>query len=286
MCAAASRWTKVLAMVLDPSLILFLLATGAVGGFLSGLLGVGGGFIFVPALVYALEIMGYQGLHTTHLAVGTTLAVMMVTSALSAYGHYQRGAFDKTILKNWSAFLIAGVVLGALSASFIPSRLLYAVFALLTFCLAIYMTRGATEAVKSAVPLSIKFQQSLVVVIGWASALVGIGGATLTIPLMTKAHVPIHRAIGTAVALGVVVAAIGMLGYMMIGRFVQDLPNYSIGFVNYAAVGAILPTALIMAPLGVRLAHRLSRVMLARLFAAVLFLVALKMFYALLWGEM
>ena len=265
------------------NIMLLLLGIGAVSGFLSGLLGVGGGVLFVPALFFALTSLGYDPEYAMHIALGSSLLIVFATGSTSAYQHYKRGAVDLDRVKIWGPFITAGVITGSFFAAMVPGEYLKKIFAAVTLLIAIYMAVGK-EPVAGAVvrTIQLKIQKMLCLMIGGISSMIGVGGAILTIPLMTYIGVPMQRAVGTGAALGILISLPGALTYMITGALQpQDLPPYSIGYVNFLAVVAIVPASVLLAPMGVKAAHKMPRAMLRRVFAAVLMIVSIRMMMTL-----
>jgi len=269
--------------MIPAELIMLLLAIGSVGGFLSGLLGVGGGVIFVPALFFSLSSLGFSGDHAMHIAVGSSLAVVLATGATSAFGHYRRGGLDVATAKAWAPPMVLGVIAGAMVASSVETAVLKEIFAGLTFLMAFYMVFAREHAeAKPLRFLTLSVQKCVCFVIGLVSAMLGVGGAVLTVPMMNYVGLPIQRAVGTGAALGVAVALPGILTYMLTGYFVRDtLPPWSVGYVNILTVAMILPSSMLLAPLGVKVSHNMPRRMLRRVFATVLLIVSIRMFLSL-----
>lgn len=266
------------------NLILLLLAIGGIGGFLSGLLGVGGGFLFVPALYFCLTALGYESNHAMHIAVGTSLAVMIATGMTSAIGHFKRHSVDFVILKSWGPFIVMGVGLGSVTASSVDGFVLTEIFAGLTLLVALYMFFGKGRVDSADRPIPQSVQSGMSFFVGMISSMIGIGGSTMSVPLMSYVGIPIQRAVGTAAAMGIMVSIPGALAYMFLGYQTGGLPPYSIGFVNFLSVALIIPSSIIMAPLGVQAAHTLPRAMLRRVFAILLLIVSARMFYTLFHG--
>jgi uncharacterized membrane protein YfcA len=264
-------------------LVLILLAIGAAGGFLSGLLGVGGGIVFVPALFFCLKAAGIGAAHLMHIAIGTSLAVIFFTGLSSAYHHFKRGSVDPEILRQWVPFIFIGVVAGSFFASSVDGRVLKEIFAVLLFLIAVYMVAAKEKpetGKKHKVPAFVL--RFFCFAIGTVSSMIGVGGAILNIPMMTYIGVPMQRAAGTGAALGLAVALPGAAGYMISGwTHLPELPPLSLGYVNLVAVAAIIPASMLVAPLGVRAAHRLPKPLLRRIFAVVLTFVSLRMFMTL-----
>ncbi len=256
-----------------------LLTIGACGGFLSGLLGVGGGIIFVPALYFSFSALGLDTAHAMHLALGSSLAIVFATGMTSARGHYLRGAVDLSILKSWGLYIVAGVVLGTFLVSVVHGESLKRVFAMITFLIAIYMALSKEQKDDAPVRLlPLRVQHGFCVFAGALAALIGVSGAILTVPLMTWSGVSIRTAVGTGAALGMLISLPGSIGYMLTGfSHMDELPALSLGYVNLMAVAMIVPASVLLAPVGVATSHNMSKPMLRRVFSFVLLAVSLKM---------
>ena len=263
-------------------LFALLMLTGAAGGMLSGLLGIGGGVIFVPALFYSFQALGMDETHTMHLAIGTSLAIVLATSASSAFHHHKLRAVDIAIVKSWGPFIVLGVVLGSTLASLVHGHTLKEIFAVLMMLMAVYMLLPKKIAGAARTDLSLFVIQGACTVIGMISAMIGSGGAILNVPMMSYTGVPIRRAVATSAALGLAVALPGMLGYILSGlAHSAELPPLSLGYISLPAVIVIAPMSMLLAPFGVRLSHSLPKKTLRRIFSVMLILVSLHMFFTL-----
>lgn len=266
-----------------PEIIALLLCIGGMGGFLSGMLGVGGGILFVPALYFSMSALGIDSQHAMHLAVGTSLAIVFATGSVSALGHHRRGAVDVALMKSWGGYIVAGVVIGSFFATAVNGEVLKRIFAGVTLVLSIYMAFGTTKRAANAKNfLTAKIQHGLCVGIGMVSSMIGVGGAILTVPMMSYIGTPMTRAMGTGAALGMLISFPGTISYMLGGLpHLSELPPYSIGYVNVLAVALIIPASMFMAPIGVKASHSLPHTMLRRVFAAVMLIVSIRMFMTL-----
>ncbi len=261
-------------------LLLSLLAVGGVGGFLSGMLGVGGGVIFVPALYFTLMTFAPGAEHIMRVAVGTSLALVLATGASSAFWHHKKGSVDFSILKSWAPAAVCGVAVGTVFASTISGMLLRQIFASVMLLISIYMALSR-EPKEDAVThrVSVVVQRAVVTLIAALAALIGIGGAMLTIPFMTYIGVPMRKSVGTGGALAFVISLPGMAGYIFTGlQHAEKLPPYCFGYVNWLALVVILPVSMLLSPIGVHVSHKLPKNVLRRIFAVVLVLVSLRMF--------
>ena len=269
----------------DPSFlitaVIALTAAGAIGGVVSGLLGVGGGIVIVPVLFEIFGLLGVDPTVRMHLAVGTSLATIIPTSITSARAHHKRGAVDRGLLRKLGPPVFAGVILGSLIAGPVKGQVLTIVFATAALVVALYMgLRRENWRFAEQLPRGIGLA-ALGGSIGTVSVLMGIGGGTLGVPAMTLFNVPIHRAVGTAAALGLVVSLPGTIGFLIGGWGHPGLPPFSAGYVNLLASALLLPTMLWTVPFGARLAHSISQTALRRAFAGFLLLVATRMFVSL-----
>lgn len=264
-------------------MMILLLTIGAVGGFLSGLLGVGGGILFVPALFFCLGAIGLDEEHAMHVAIGSSLAIVLVTGATSAIAHYRRGAVETDRVRLWAVPMVVGTGAGSFFAGLVDSGILKAIFAIITLIISIYMIFA--REVKNPAECRIvpnRIQKMICACIGCVSSMVGIGGAVMTVPFMGYIGIPMHKAVGTGAALGMLIALPGAIAYMITGAFhMESLPPYSLGYVNLLAVGMIVPASVLMAPMGVQASHSLPRYMLRRVFAVVLMIVSVRMFMVL-----
>jgi uncharacterized membrane protein YfcA len=260
-----------------------LLAIGAVAGFLSGLLGVGGGIIFVPALYFCLHAIGVDDSFAMRVAVGTSLSLICVTGATSAFAHWRRGSVDTESLRRWALPLVVSAVCGSLFAGVVNSHVLRIIFACVTVVISIYMfIMGAPKASSFCLVIPVRVQKAVMASIALISSLIGVGGAIMSVPFMVLMGYPMQRAAGTGAALGLMIALPGSVTYMITGLFhLDELPPYSVGYVNLLGLAMIIPASVLLAPLGVQASHSLPRDMLKRVFAVVLMIVSLRMFMTL-----
>lgn len=263
-------------------LVAVFLAAGAAAGLLAGLLGVGGGIVVVPVLYHVVpRFAADQGPHM-HVAVGTSLAVIVLTAAISARRHHRRGAVDGALLKGWAPAVVAGVAAGAAVAGYVATPVLNGVFAGVAAAVAVRLAVWPDIApVRSRLPAP-PWQWGFPLGIGAVSSLMGIGGGTLTVPVLTACGYPMTRAVGTAAAVGVVIAVPGAVGFAVAGWGVPGRPPFSIGYVNLPGVVCLAPATMLAAPWGVRFAHHLPGRVLRWVFAAFLAVVAVRMAVAAL----
>lgn len=260
-------------------LAIAMLGTGIAAGVIAGLLGVGGGIVVVPVLEWVFELLGVPADIRMHAAVGTSLAVIIPTSISSARAHHLRGAVDVSLAKRWSPFIVLGAVIGIFIASRVDGPVLTGVFGVVALLVAVKMVLPLDQrTLTSEVPRSTA--TALVpTTIGTISTMMGIGGGSMTVAVLTLMSEPIHRAVGTSALFGLVISIPGAIGFMYAGWGNEFLPPGSLGFVNFIGFLFIAPTTILAAPLGVRLAHALSRRHLSLLFGSFLLLVAVRMIW-------
>ncbi len=257
--------------------IIGLIATGAVAGILSGLLGVGGGIVTVPVLFWVFNALGYPAGLGMQIAVGTSLLAVSATAYSSAKAHHSRGSVDMGILRRWALPMILGAASGGAVAGLVNGAVLLLVFGCIALLVAWNMARPVTVTLGADLPEGKAAQPVMAAGVGFVSSMMGIGSGTLGVPLMTAFSVPVHRAVGTAAALGFMIGAPGAVVMLILGLGVANRPPLSLGFISLPAIALILPLSILCAPVGARLAHALSPVWIKRAFAVFLALTALRM---------
>lgn len=259
------------------TLTAMMLLTGAVGGLLAGLLGVGGGIVIVPVLDLVLASMGVDSSVRMHVAVATSLATIIPTAISSSRAHHAKGAVDMAQLKRWSIAIFLGAVAGVLIASRVTGDVLSAVFGVVALLVAIKMLLPLEgKHIAEAIPGG-PGGQLLPFAIGGFSSLMGIGGGTLSVPTMTLFNFPIHRAVGTAALFGLLISVPATIAFVITGWNVPGLPTGSLGYVNLIGLAIIAPVSYFAAPWGARLAHSLSKRRLSILFGLFLAVVSARM---------
>lgn len=250
----------------------------ALGGFIAGLLGVGGGIVIVPVLYFVLGGLGVDESVRMKIAVATSLATILFTSLSSAGAHYRKDSIDFDLVKSWSIPVFFGVVAGTGLAAYVSGIVLTGVFAAVALLVAINMTlRAKGEPIVSNFPNS--FVKAVCgFVVGAISAMMGIGGGTLSVPILTAFGYDIRKAIGTAAALGFIIAIPGAAGYALAGWNAEGLPAASFGYVNLLALFLLIPLTMGIAPLGAKVAHAIPKAALSYSFAAFLTLTSIRMF--------
>ncbi|MGD8483448.1 MAG: sulfite exporter TauE/SafE family protein [Thioalkalispiraceae bacterium] len=255
------------------------LLLGSFAGLVAGLLGVGGGLIIVPVLVWLFSQQGFSHQVVVHLAVGTSLATIIFTSISSLRAHHRHGAILWPTFRALSPGIVFGALLGAWIARFMPTNMLAGFFGIFEIFVAIQMGFGIKPHAARRLPG--KAGLSVVgAVIGSISAIVGIGGGTMTVPYLVWCNVTIRQAVATSAAVGLPIAVAGAAGFVWAGWQHEDLPPGSLGFVVPEAFLGIVLASVLFAPLGAKLAHSLPPAQLKRAFALLLLFLGIRMLLA------
>ncbi len=253
-------------------------ATGVVAGILAGLLGVGGGIVIVPVLYFLFQTFGVSADVSMFVAVGTSLATIIATSVSSVRSHHKKGAVDWTLLKNWTPGVVVGVIAGTVLASFLKGEVLTVMFSILAFIVALRMlfskTGGHFRDGLPGQPLEFVFA----FIIGSISVMVGIGGGSISVPILSAYNFPMRKAVACASGIGLVIAIPGAVGFIISGFGAAGLPVGSIGYVNLLGFVLIVPMTVLCAPLGARIAHSVNPTYLKKAFAVFLLITSIKMF--------
>jgi uncharacterized membrane protein YfcA len=265
---------------MTPGILVAYLGLGLVAGFVAGLLGVGGGLIIVPALIWLFNVQGVSPAIQPHLALGTSLASILFTSLSSVRAHHRHGAVDWSTLRQITPGIICGTLAGAWLASLIPARPLKIFFVAFLFYAGLQMTLNFKPKPSRELPGQLGMFGAGSI-IGSVSSWVGIGGGTLSVPFQAWCNVPLHRAIGTSAAIGFPIAAAGAVGYFLGGWQHAGLPPGSLGFLSLPALGGIALGSILTAPLGAKTTHALPVAKLKRIFAVLLFVLAIRMMLTL-----
>lgn len=256
--------------------LLLYLATGAVAGVLAGLLGVGGGLIIVPALAFIFATQGVPDAIAMHMALGTSLATIVMTSTSSVRAHHKRGAVLWQVVWRLTPGIVVGTLMGAMLADMLSSGTLKHIFGIFALLVALQMGLGAKPAPHRRLP-----GRSGMGLAGWiiggVSAIVGIGGGSLTVPFLTWCRVGIHNAVATSSACGLPIALAGSLGFIITGWNETALPAYSSGYIYWPAMAGIATASVLFAPLGAKFAHALPADILKKFFAIFLALLGTRM---------
>ncbi len=258
-------------------IVAILLGTGAIAGFAAGLLGVGGGIVIVPMLYWISPLLDVDPAVVVHMAVATSLATIIPTSIASVRAHHCRGAVDVDLLKLWGPAVFVGAALGGTTSGYLDGKALAGVFGVVALVVAVNMVLPKPLVLADAIPGSAAINRLMAGAIGFVSALMGIGGGTLSVPTLSLFSFPIHRAVGTASAFGLAIAVPAVAGYIYGGWDVPGRSPFSVGYVNILAAVPLMVMTVLFAPLGAKTAHSIDRTWLKRCFGAFLAVTAIRM---------
>jgi uncharacterized membrane protein YfcA len=259
--------------------LLAYIGLGAFAGFFAGLLGVGGGAIMVPVLTMFFAAQGFPEAHVVHLALGTSMATIIFTSLSSLRAHHRHGAVIWKVVRDITPGILVGTLTGAQFAARIPTKPLAVIFACFITYVAVQMILNVKPKPSRELP-GMLGMFAVGIGIGAISALVAIGGGSLSVPFMTWCNVRVQNAIGTSAAIGFPIALSGTIGYLWGGSGATGLPPGSFGFIYLPALAGTVVASMLVAPFGARLTHTLPVATVKRIFAGVLVLLSAKM----LWG--
>jgi uncharacterized protein len=264
--------------------VLALGVTGVVAGLIAGLFGVGGGIVMVPVLASVLVLTGFDAAIIMHVAVATSLATIIPTGYRSARAHASRGAVDGQVLRLWGLPIVAASLLGGLMAGLFSGAALRIIFGVFALAIAINTLVPVHKKLAKRPDPSANIHRVLAAVIGYVSALMGIGGGSLSVPTLVIFGRPMHTAVGTGSALGVMLATPGAIGFVISGWAVAGRPPFSFGFVNLPAFLVLAIVASAVSPVGAALAHRLEEKWLRVGFAIFLGFVGARMLWQVVAG--
>ncbi len=250
--------------------------SGAIAGLLAGIFGIGGGAVIVPVLYQGLTILGVDDAVRMHISLGTSLAIIVPTSIRSFMAHYRRGAVDMDLLRSWLVPIPVGVAAGAAVAAVLSGAALRGIFALLAALVAARLLFNRDSWRLGSVLPANPARAVVGALIGFVSALMGIGGGVLNNTFMTLYGRPMHQAVATSAGVGVLISLPAALGYLWAGWGEAGLPPFSAGFVNVVGLVLVIPLTIAFAPLGVRIAHALSKRQLEIGFGLFLIVVAVR----------
>ena len=248
-------------------------------GFVAGLFGIGGGLITVPFLFYIFNSLGINQEYVMHLAVGTSFAIIIPTSIVSVLTHHKFNAVDFKIVKSYGIYVVLGVILGTFFAATLKTKTLVLFFAIIIFLLSIYLL--LLKEIEKNVTLKIKLYLKIILgfLVGFISAPMGIGGAVMNVPILKFFGYSIDRAIGSAAAIGFLIALFGALGFIITGSYLKtDIP-LSIGFLNIPAFLIFIPITTFMARIGARTVHKIDKSKISKYFGFFLLIIATKFLY-------
>jgi len=248
-------------------------------GFVAGLFGIGGGLITVPFLFYIFGTLGFDQSYIMHLAVGTSFAIIIPTSIASVLTHHKFKAVDFGIVKSYGVFVIVGVILGTIFATTLKTKSLLLFFSIIIFCLGFYLLLLKEKEKNINKEIKLYLKVILGFLSGFISAPMGIAGAIMNVPILKYFGYSINRAIGSAAAIGFLIALFGAFGFLIAGHYLKIQIPLSVGFVNIPAFLIFVPVTTFMARIGARTVHKINKNKISKYFGIFLLLVAFKLLY-------
>ncbi len=248
-------------------------------GFAAGLFGIGGGLITVPFLFYIFGTLGLDQSYIMHLAVGTSFAIIVPTSIASVMTHYKYKAVDFDIVKNYGMFVVIGVIFGTIFAAALITKALVLFFTLVVFFLGLYLLFLKEKESNVSIKIKLHFKILLGFIVGFISAPMGVGGAFMNVPILKFFGYSINRAIGSAAAIGFIIAVFGAVGFLISGSYLKVNIPLSIGFLNIPAFLIFVPITTFMARVGARTVHKINKNKISKYFGIFLLIVALKFLF-------
>jgi uncharacterized membrane protein YfcA len=248
-------------------------------GFVAGLFGIGGGLITVPFLYYIFGSLEIDQEYTMHLAVGTSFAIIIPTSIVSVLTHHKFKAVDFDIVKSYGIFVISGVVFGTIFAASLKTKSLVLFFSIIIFLLSIYLLLLKEKEKNAITKIKLHFKIILGFLVGFISAPMGIGGAVMNVPILKFFGYSINKAIGSAAAIGTLIALFGALGFLISGSYLKANLPLSIGFLNVPAFLIFIPITTFMARIGASTVHKIDKNKISKFFGIFLLIIAIKFLY-------
>ena len=249
-------------------------ATAVPVGFVAGLFGIGGGLITVPFLFYIFNSFGLDQSHIMHLAVGTSFAIIIPTSSVSVFTHYKFKAVDFNLVKTYGIFVVIGVIFGSIFAATLETKTLILFFSIVIFVLGIYLFFIEEKKINVKIKVRLIYKIIFGFISGFISAPMGIGGAIMNVPIFKFFGYSINKAIGSAAAIGFLIALFGAISFFITGSYFESNLPLSVGFINIPAFLIFIPITTFMARIGARTVHKINKKKISKYFGFFLLLVA------------
>ena len=261
-------------------LLLVLAAAAAVAGFMAGLLGVGGGIIMVPALYYAFTVLDFDIVTRMHLSVGTSLAIIIPTSIISTKTHMEYDAVDFRMVRSFGIFILLGVIAGTFLAVSLKTPALVLFFSIFAFMVGLFFIFVREKLMDNPKKISDLVKNISGVIIGFISIPLGIGGGSLMVPFMRTFGYDIRKSIGTAAAVGFLIALSGTITMITGGKIIDNINTpFSIGYINLLGFIVFVPVTMIMARIGAKAVYKIDKKLLSKIFGIFLILVSIRSFF-------
>ena len=248
-------------------------------GFAAGLFGIGGGLITVPILFYIFSSLGVEQMYLMHLAVGTSFAIIIPTSIVSVLTHHQHKSVDFNIVRGYGIFVIIGVILGTILAASLKTKPLILFFSVVVYILAFYLLFLKEKESDLKIKMGLLARIFSGIVTGLISAPMGIGGAVMNVPILKFFGYPINKAIGSAAAIGFIIALFGTIGFLISGNYLNANLPMSVGFFNIPAFLVFFPITTFMARIGAKTSHKLDKKKMTKYFGIFLIVIGTKFLY-------
>ena len=260
--------------------LLFVLAVAAAGaGFMAGLLGVGGGIVMVPALYYAFTVLDFDIVTRMHLSVGTSLAIIIPTSIISTMTHKEYDAVDFKMVRSFGVFILAGVIGGTFLAVNLKTPALVLFFSIFALMVGLFFIFLREKLVDNPKQISAIVKNISGVIIGFISVPLGIGGGSLMVPFMRTFGYDIRKSIGTAAAVGFLIAVTGTITMITGGKIIDNVSTpFSVGYINLLGFAVFVPVTMVMARIGAKVVHKIDKKLLSKIFGIFLILVSMRSF--------
>ena len=260
-------------------IIILMVPTAAIAGFLAGLFGIGGGLITVPFLYFVFEALGLDKMYIMHLSVGTSFAIIIPTSIVSVLTHKKHNSVDSSIIRSYGIFVISGVLLGTILAANLKTESFLLFFAIISYFLGALLQNFKEKTSKLRPNFSLAPKIILGFISGFISAPMGIAGAIMNVPILRYFGYPINKAIGSAVAIGFIIALFGGLGFFLTGTYLEANLPFSMGFINIPAFLIFIPITMFMARVGANTSNNMDKSKLQRFFGIFLYVVGTLFLY-------
>ena len=261
------------------NLLLVLAGAAAVAGFMAGLLGVGGGIIMVPALYYAFTVLDFDIVTRMHLSVGTSLAIIIPTSIISTRTHMEYNAVDFKMVKSFGIFILLGVIAGTFLAVNLKTPALVLFFSIFAFIVGLFFIFVREKLMENPKKISNFVKNISGVIIGFISVPLGIGGGSLMVPFMRTFGYDIRKSIGTAAAVGFLIALSGTITMIIGGNIIDNVNTpFSLGYINILGFIVFVPVTMIMARIGAKAVYKINKTLLSKIFGTFLIIVSIRSF--------
>ena len=261
------------------NLLIVLSIAASVAGFMAGLLGVGGGIIIVPALYYAFTVLDFDIATRMHISVGTSLAIIIPTSIISAKTHMEHKAVDINLVKSFGIFIVLGVIGGTFLAVNLRTSDFILFFSIMAFIVGLFFIFLRDKFLENPKKIKDSIKNISGVGIGFISVLLGIGGGSLMVPFMRTFGYDIRKSIGTASAIGILIAISGTITMIAGGKIINNVSTpFTLGYINLFGFIVFVPVTMLMARIGAKAVYKIDKKLLSKIFGSFLIIVSIRSF--------